>query len=500
MSNVAPLCVAIATIPEIDSLSAPKIRTGQGTAHWDLAVEDDSLQMWFDQGLNMMHGFWHLEAFRAFSQVVKRDSTQAMGWWGIAMCQPGFGGDYIKPFIDAVDKAVKYKLGRSQAEQDLIDATYTLVTRGIEAAQTPFRALYQKYPDHVEIVAVCAIILRMHTEETTQQEVKKLLEDNLKKHPNHPGLLHYYIHVMETRPTEYNQAIDEAERLMTLAPEAPHMVHMAGHLYFLAGEYEKALKVFHQCLDIEETWHVSEHIPRVHNQNYIHNLHFMALCHSELDQKEKALRYARMYEHTTYRIGQPRSGGTMMLLYEGRILPALVHIRFGEYAQAAERIHYWIHSLDFPLDHPVVRSYLQSMYHYALGMDAVMRGDRSQAINFGREMTMAFRVFEQHGMQRSHDIESKVINETHDIISMARYELAGWIDNMDKAQPYNDAAWKEAISLQDAIKYDEPPRLMYPIEESLARLHKYRGEKAMMEQAKEKALKLRPQSTRIINY
>ena len=485
-------------MPEIDSLPAPKLRDGLGTAHIDLGVQDDSLQMWFDQGLNMLHGFWHIEAFRAFSEVIRRDSIQAMAWWGIAMCQPGFGGDYSRPFVEAAQKAQKYKTQQPKKYQDLIDASAILVTEGIANAQGPFRTLYQTYPDDAEIVAYSAIILRMHEDETTQQEVKKLLEANIKKHPNHTGLLHYYIHVMETRPAEYMQAIDEAEQLIRLAPNSPHMVHMAGHLYFIAGDYDRALDVFHRCLDIEEAWHTGENIPKVHNQNYIHNLHFIALCYSELDEKEKALEYATLYERTTYRIGQPRSGGTMMLLYEGRILPALVHIRYGEYKKAAERLHYWIHSLDFPLDHPVVRPYLQAMYHYAMGMDAVMRQDRETAIQSGREMTMAFQTFEQQAMSRQQDIEFKTINDTHDIINMARYELAGWIDNMDTSQPYNDAAWAKAIDLADAIKYDEPPRLMYPIEESLARLHLYRGDKTLMQKAKEKALLHRPKSKMIL--
>lgn len=493
-NTVSPMCVAIATMPEVDSLSAPQFRGGQGTAHWDLVTDNDTIQLWFDQGLNMLHGFWHIEAFRSFKEIVKIDSTHAMAWWGIAMCQPGFGGDYHLQFVEASQKAVKYSKGLPDVQRDLINATSILLTKGIESAQNSFRVLHKKHSDNVDIVAISAIILRMHVNEDSQQEVKKMLEEYMVKYPDHTGLLHYYIHVMETRPYGYKLAIDEAERLLALAPKSPHMVHMAGHLYFLAGKYERALEVFHRCLDIENEWHASENIPRVHNQNYMHNLHFMALCYSELDEKEKALQYAETYEKTTYRIGQPRSGGTMMLLYEGRILPALVHIRHGEYAQAASRLHYWLHSLDFPLEHPVVRSYLQAMYHYAEGMDAVMKGNKEEAIRVGGEMTKSFIQFEKQAFERLNDIEFKTINETHDIINMSRFELAGWIDNMDKTTPYNGAAWKEAISLQESIKYDEPPRLMYPIEESLMHLHLKRGDKQAAKVNQGIALKKRPMS------
>ncbi|MEI7585124.1 hypothetical protein [Runella sp.] len=83
-------------------------------------------------------------------------------------------------------------------------------------------------------------------------------------------------------------------------------------------------------------------------------------------------------------------------------------------------------------------------------------------------------------------------------MSMARYELAGWIDNINPAQPFNDMAWKEALNLEKYILYDEPPRLMYPMGESLGRLHQYRNEKSKAKQAYALALQKRPKSPMIL--
>lgn len=487
------MCISIATMPEIDSLGVPAFLDSIGNAHLQIS-DNRSVQKWFDQGLNLLHGFWHIEAFRSFREIVKIDSTNAMAWWGIAMCQPGFGGDYYQPFLEAIQKAQKYKSDLPQLHQDIIGATAKLVSEGINGGQTPFRQLYHQYPDNTEVAALASIILRMHEDEATQQEVKSLLERHLKLNPNHTALLHYYIHLMETRPTEYRYALDEATLLIRLAPKSPHMVHMAGHLYYIAGDYKKALQVFQRCLDIEEKWHNSENIPKVHNQNYIHNLHFMALCYSELGDKDKALKYATLYERTTYRIGQPRSGGTMMLLYEGRILPALVYLRHGDYKMAADKLQYWVHQLDYKINQPVVKSYLLSMFHYAVGMDAAKKQDKAAATYAFKEMMVTFNEFEQLALQKEKDIEFKIINDTHDILNMAHFELAGWIDNMDVTKPFNDLAWREAIDLEKAIKYDEPPRLMYPIEESLAKLHFSRGEEYLGQKAISAALLKRPNS------
>lgn len=131
---------------------------------------------------------------------------------------------------------------------------------------------------------------------------------------------------------------------------------------------------------------------------------------------------------------------------------------------------------------------------YCLGMQAVTEGQSQTAINYGGELSQLMQAYQQEGVIKQNTAEFKNINETYDTMSMARYELAGWIDNLDKTQPFNDAAWKEAISLQNAIKYDEPPRLMYPIEESLARLHKQRTDIVAYRQSKQMALFKRPHS------
>ena len=109
-------------------------------------------------------------------------------------------------------------------------------------------------------------------------------------------------------------------------------------------------------------------------------------------------------------------------------------------------------------------------------MEAVARGDVAQATLQGGQLTQLMQLFEQEGIKHQQSGEFKSINETYDILSMARYELAGWIDNLNPAQPFNEMAWKAALDLEGAIAYDEPPRLIAPIGESLGRLHLRRGD------------------------
>lgn len=490
------LCVGIASLKGIDALASPKLMKDIGNNHLTVSTKSKEAQIWFDQGLNHLHGFWHLEAYRAFREVIKQDSTCAMGYWGIAMCAPGFGGNE-NVWNEAIDKAISLEKAVTPFEKAIIDATAVLVKKGIAAAQDPFRKLYKAYPNEPEAIAFSSIILRQHENETTQQEVKKLLEDGMKKYPDNAGLMHYYVHVMELRP-EFAHAFPIANKMLKTGENSPHLTHMPGHLYYLAGDYQKAVDIYQHARSQELAYHKAEKIPLSANQNYIHNLQFLAIAQAELGNYEQTFKTAKELAHLMLTNDIPNNGATQVLLYEGRILPALVAIRYRKWQDAESELNFWLHTPDAPIENNMVKLYLQAMLAYVQGMKNIDETKNAEmAIQKGGELTQIMGTFEQNGSQYQNTPEFKVINETYDIMSMARYELAGWIDNLDPKQPFNDAAWKEAINLQNVIKYDEPPRLMYPIEESLARLHKYRGETAATQKAIAAALKRRPKSKMI---
>lgn len=490
-----PLCAgAPATPGGLPELTPPKIYTKIGTSHLTISTSNKEAQVWFDQGLNHLHNFGHLEAYRAFRQVLKSDPNCAMGYWGVAMCQPGFGGEAGSVWLRAIEKAVSLKTQVTAFEKDLIEASEILVKQGLgENAIASFRTLYKNYPTQPEAIAFASIILRQHENEATQLEVKALLEKAMKRFPDHVALMHYYIHVMELR-REFGTAKKVAEKMARLAPNAPHLTHMPGHLYYLSGDYEKAVAIYEKADRQEKAYLTSEKLPFTSNQNYIHNLQFLAVAQAEAADYKGALASAETLSQLTPDSTGANEGATAMLLYEGRILPALVHIRFREWKKAIAHFDALLNSPNQPLENTFVRKYFQVMRLYCLGMQAVTQEQLQQAINYGGTLSQLMMQYQQEGAAKQTTPEFKNINETYDIMNMARYELAGWIDNVDKTQPFNDAAWKEAISLQNAIKYDEPPRLMYPIEESLARLHKRRVEHTAYQESKRMALLKRPKS------
>jgi hypothetical protein len=60
-----------------DKLPVPIRFSGIGNSHISITASSDA-QIWFDQGLNLLHDFWEYEAERAFQQSIRVDPRCAM--------------------------------------------------------------------------------------------------------------------------------------------------------------------------------------------------------------------------------------------------------------------------------------------------------------------------------------------------------------------------------------------------------------------------------------
>ncbi|MEM6770046.1 MAG: hypothetical protein AAF597_05630, partial [Bacteroidota bacterium] len=286
------------------------------------------------------------------------------------------------------------------------------------------------------------------------------------------------------------------EQMVTIAPNNSHLTHMPGHLYFLEGKYAEAAEVFEAARTQEQAYHQGAGIPPAIDQNYLHNLHYLSVVYGELGERDKALATAKAYASLTLRHPEPKEGAEWMLLYEGRILPALVLIRFGEYQAAAKEIAFWLSTPAVPLKNEMARQYLSAIQQYCYAMDFARQGDQARAIGYADQMVQHFDRFTQQSV--SGPSEETQATQAFQVMTVLRYELGGWINNMDAAQPFDATYWTAALDAEAQLPYDEPPRLMYPVGESLARLHLVRGASELAGKAIELALKERPDSPRIL--
>ena len=193
--------------------------------------------MFINQGLNLAYGFNHAEAFRAFAEAARLDPACAMAYWGQALVL----GPNINAQMNAEDEpkayalvqtAMERKAAATPREQDYIEALAKRYTGKAEDRRTADRAfahamseLVGDYPDDLDaktIYAESLMDLRPWNYWTRDgqpydetREVQKSLEQVIAKNPNHPGALHYWIHLWEPTDTP-ERAEAEADRLLTL--------------------------------------------------------------------------------------------------------------------------------------------------------------------------------------------------------------------------------------------------------------------------------------------
>ena len=101
------------------------------------------------------------------------------------------------------------------------------------------------------------------------------LERVLAKAPDHPGALHLYIHAVEASTTP-ERAEAAADRLLTLMPQAGHIVHMPSHIYYRVGRYADAVRVNEQAARVDEAYIAACQAQGFYPVGYYgHNIHFL---------------------------------------------------------------------------------------------------------------------------------------------------------------------------------------------------------------------------------
>src|SRR5262249_54421013 len=67
-----------------------------------------------------------------------------------------------------------------------------------------------------------------------------MLERLFASHPDHPGLAHYIIHAYDVPPLA-DRALEAARRYATIAPSAPHALHMPSHTFTRVGHWQESI-------------------------------------------------------------------------------------------------------------------------------------------------------------------------------------------------------------------------------------------------------------------
>ena len=227
-----------------------------GMVHFPVTCTPEAQQA-FDQAMKLQHSFWYQAAHDAFSEVLQRDSGCAMAYWGIAMTllTNPFSPPPAKNLADgwaALEQA--RQLGtKSEREADYIAAlsefyrdaeTKDHRTR-VLAYEQAMAQLHARYPDDPEAAIYYALALNvaaLPTDKTyaKQLEAAEILEAELVRQPDHPGVVHYLIHTYDYPPLA-ERGLEAAERYAELAASAPHALHMPSHIFTRVGYWKDSI-------------------------------------------------------------------------------------------------------------------------------------------------------------------------------------------------------------------------------------------------------------------
>jgi tetratricopeptide (TPR) repeat protein len=254
------ICLPLLLAPLATSASADDGHAGHpvlGEVHFPVTCTAEAQQA-FDHAMKLQHSFWYQAAYEAFSEVLERDPECVMAHWGIAMTL------LVNPFSPPPPQNLAdgwatleqaQQLGaKSEREADYIaalsefyrDAESRDHRTRVLAYEEAMAELHARYPDDSEAAIYYALALNVAALPTDKTYAKQLaaaeiLEAELVRQPDHPGVVHYLIHTYDYPPLA-ERGLAAAERYAELAASAPHALHMPSHIFTRLGHWDRSIE------------------------------------------------------------------------------------------------------------------------------------------------------------------------------------------------------------------------------------------------------------------
>jgi len=445
------------------------LMSGLGDLHHPVSTRNAEAQQFFDQGLRLIYAFNHDEAARSFHRAAELDAKLAMAYWGIAEAVgPNYNdpasADRFRQAHEAIQKAVDLSANAAPSEQAYIQAMALRfpadpksdLRKAAENYHDAMREVSKKYPDDLDAATLFAESgMNLHpwglwhhdgTPEAGTEEIVATLESVVRRDPNHMGAIHYYIHAVEASPSP-ERALAGANKLASLAPAAGHIVHMPAHVYIRTGDYESAVKTNEQAAAVDQAYIKASGAQGIYPMMYYsHNLHFIAMCSSMNGNYEEAKKTADMLAaHVGPHVkDMPPIEGFMTI-------PIAVDVRF----------HRWDDILKMPQPDPAMKT-TTAFWHFARGMALAGTGKAGEA-------EAEYKIVADAEKNTPEDVvfAMPVNNKAKDIMKIAEKVLGAKIAMAKKDKAGAIAMLRDAVTIQDSLKYGEPPDWFFPVRESL---------------------------------
>jgi len=439
-----------------------------GSLTHPITTKNPLAQRYFDQGLRLAYGFNHAEARHAFRTAQKHDPDCAMCAWGEALVlgpniNAPMEADAVAPAMAAVRKAQQNAGTASAPEQALIAALAQRYSSDPKAERRALDAAYAaamdkaaaRFPqdDNIRVLHAEALMDLSPWDywqaggakpKGRTADIVADLEAVLARNPDHPGAIHYYIHMMEASDAP-QRALAPARRLAAAMPGAGHLVHMPFHIYYRIGDYKAAVAANKDAVLIDEAYIAQAQPVGIYPRAYYpHNVHSLMASAEMAGDGASAIAAAEKLG----RIVTAEAARAVPMAQTVAAAPFFAHARFSPPATV----------LALPAPDAKL-PYVRAMWHYARGVAYAADGNvpaaRQEMAAIARLKTRDFSTLTAGGVP------------ARELLELARTLVQARIALTENRLRTARAAFERALAIQDRLPYTEPPFWYYPVGQSL---------------------------------
>jgi tetratricopeptide (TPR) repeat protein len=446
----------------------PAARPALGDHSFRITTTSAQAQAAFDRGLTLAYGFSHEAAIEEFRKAAEIDPGCAMAYWGIALVNgphinfPLVPPDKAKSAWEALTRARALAPRAGAVEQELIAALAKRYAENQpedrrpldEAYAAAMRDVWKAHPKDADVATLFAesmmdlrpwdLFTKDGAPQPGTEEILATLEAALSLDPLHPGANHLYIHAVEASPHP-EKGIAAADRLRDLVPGISHLVHMPSHIDARVGQWAQATQANVRAMSADAAYRAAHPRPGFHGMYMAHNDHFYAFAAMMQGQSAEALKAAQAMVHTIpedfLRDYAGVADGHMPFVSE-------VLMRFGRWDDVlAEEAP--------PKNMPIANAlwrFTRAVSLTALGRTGEADAEREE---FGRAVAAvpAAATFGNNPAALLLDIATRTLDG-------------------ERAAKKNDFGTavrllREAATLEDGLRYDEPPDWIQPVRHTL---------------------------------
>jgi tetratricopeptide (TPR) repeat protein len=333
----------------------------------DAATDD------FNRAVALMHSFWFADAIEGFNDVLAMDADCAIAHWGIALSHWGnpFAGQRNEQQLER-GRAAVYQARQTGSptprETQYIEAVAELFADNISenqyqrtlAYEDAMQTLVTDFPDDREGKIFYALAINQNAQASDKTYARQLaaaeiLEPMFAAYPGHPGLAHYIIHAYDHPPLA-ERALNAAQVYASLAPDAPHALHMPSHTFTRVGMWPESVDTNLRAAQ------AARNDDDVGSE--LHALDYLTYAYLQMGRDEAAAAVVERALSLTEQVDITAVGATQAGAFAIAAIPARYALEREDFSAAAKLTV-----------NPANTPHTQAMTHFARALGAARNGD-----------------------------------------------------------------------------------------------------------------------------